>query len=253
VRAAAVAGAARSRVAIRRFSVAKRPPPGPPTAVRVGRVPISAIASGGTLWVTSYGDGIVSHVDLASRREDARIDVGGEPYAIAAGAGAIWVGNFEGYVSAIDPASRRVTARVPVPGAPIGVTVVGETVWVANNDGSIESIDAKSGTVTARIAIGGKFSVIAYGFGRLWAGNEDGTVSVVDPASATVVGGPIRVDPDVDDLAIADDGVWAASYGGSAPGRARLGTTSAWIRSRGRVASRFRRRSRRPRASRRRP
>jgi len=64
------------------------------------------------LWVTSYGSGIVSRVDLAT----GAVDRFGNRIIQAAGAGSLWTPQ----VQRIDPATGNVIASVPVPGTARG-------------------------------------------------------------------------------------------------------------------------------------
>jgi DNA-binding beta-propeller fold protein YncE len=70
----------------------------------------------GALWVTSYGGGIVSRVDVAT----GAVQPFGNLDIEAVGAGSLWTG----YVQRIDPVTGSVIASVPVPG-PSGWPVPG--------------------------------------------------------------------------------------------------------------------------------
>lgn len=83
---------------------------GKPLRVGLGDWEIVPVA--GALWVTSYGSGIVSRVDLATGAADRF----GNLIIQAAGAGSLWTPQ----VQRIDPATGNVIASVPVPGTARG-------------------------------------------------------------------------------------------------------------------------------------
>ena len=76
--------------------------------------------------------GSVSRIDPQTNAVVARIFVGHEPFAIAAGDGAVWVTNRTDFtVSRIDPRTNTVTATIPIGGRPEGLAVGANMVWVA--------------------------------------------------------------------------------------------------------------------------
>lgn len=80
--------------------------------IRVGLGDWAIVPVAGALWVTSYGSGIVSRVDLAT----GAVDRFGNRIIQAAGAGSLWTPQ----VQRIDPATGNVIASVPVPGTARG-------------------------------------------------------------------------------------------------------------------------------------
>ena len=83
--------------------------------IHVGFGDWALVPAGGALWVTSYGSGIVSRVDLATGAVDrfGNLDIHNIQ---AAGAGSLWTPR----VQRIDPATGNVIASVPVPGTARG-------------------------------------------------------------------------------------------------------------------------------------
>ena len=69
----------------------------PGTATVTAEIPLDgppgfAAISGNSLWVAHHGTSLVSRVDIDQRRVSDVIDVGGEPRAVVATDGAVWVG-----------------------------------------------------------------------------------------------------------------------------------------------------------------
>jgi YVTN family beta-propeller protein len=127
----------------------------------------------------------------------ATIGTGGFSYAMAAGAGALWVAGSD-EVTRIDPATNSVTARIPVGATgsgPAAVAVGAGAVWVpVAVPGALWAIDPASDKVTARISLGGPLggpiSVSAAG-GSVWVA----CCGPPDTGPATSSGRLLRVDP----------------------------------------------------------
>ena len=128
--------------------------------------------------------------------------------AIAAGAGAVWVGAAQGYfgsgtVVQLDPATGRAIATFGVGGVDGLAAGLGHC-WVANaGAGIVERLDpvsvpssggqpvtttVVSGTVGSSINVGRGVDAVAVGDGRLWAANPlTGTVTEIDPARGRII------------------------------------------------------------------
>src|SRR5262249_13344970 len=109
-----------------------------------GRPSPTVLATGeGAVWVAnrvvppngvapSGKRGTVSRIDPRTNAVIATITVGREPFGIAVGDGAVWVGNRTDFtVSRIDPRSNRVTATIKIGNRPQGVAVGAGRVWVS--------------------------------------------------------------------------------------------------------------------------
>jgi YVTN family beta-propeller protein len=84
------------------------------------------------LWILDPAGDAVVRFNIRSRVEEARVELGMGPTALAVGADAVWVASASaGTVLRIDPATNAVTSTITIGGAPVGVAVSGTTVWVA--------------------------------------------------------------------------------------------------------------------------
>ena len=99
-------------------------------AYTAGQSPQGLAVGADAVWVASSLDDAVTRIDpLTDARDD--VAVGDDPAAIASGVDSIWVANrSEGTVSRIDPTTRKEIARIPVGGAPSGIVVADGAVWV---------------------------------------------------------------------------------------------------------------------------
>src|SRR5262249_20669602 len=129
-----------------------------------GRQVVARVAPGGGLtqvvsafgsaWVLDNGDDLLLRMDPATRGVLARIPLRAG-IAVAAGDGAMWVGEGVNDLARIDPESNRVVARIPLErgafsgGAPL---VIGDGVWVVGSQRAL-LVDARSGRVTDAVAI----------------------------------------------------------------------------------------------------
>ena len=105
-----------------------------PTAVAVGEgavwVTSRYISSNG--FSTSGKRGTVSRIDPRTNAVMKTILVGHEPFAIAAGGGAVWVANrTDSTIMRIDPRTNTVVKTIHVGGEPEGLAVGPDTVWVS--------------------------------------------------------------------------------------------------------------------------
>jgi DNA-binding beta-propeller fold protein YncE len=93
------------------------------------------------------------------------------PADVAAGAGAVWVANFdEDTVTRIDPTRAIVTGSFRVGRNPSGIALAGGRVWVLNNgDSTVSELGARSGRTLATIPVGAHSYDIAAGGGAVWA------------------------------------------------------------------------------------
>jgi YVTN family beta-propeller protein len=90
-----------------------------------------AVATDGTVWVTSYDADLVSVVDQ-NTLQATTIGVGRGPMGLAVGAPWVWVADGgSGTVSRIDTGSERVVATIPIGPTPEGVALGEGSVWVS--------------------------------------------------------------------------------------------------------------------------
>jgi hypothetical protein len=93
------------------------------------------VTSGDDLWVLDNLAGTVSRVDTISREEGRPTRVGHDPTDMAAGLGAVWVGDRDGSLYRVDSVTLDVRA-VPIGAEVLGVAVDerAEAVWVYVGD-----------------------------------------------------------------------------------------------------------------------
>jgi YVTN family beta-propeller protein len=156
-------------------------------------------------------------VDTRTNRIVASIATGSRPVAVAAGEGAIWVGDAQdGTVTRIDPEQMRVVKTIGIGAPAVDLATGAGDVWAATGGfGTIVRIDAKLGAVADRFDLGKPSdlvvqtaSSIGVAEGGIWVGVFDGLVSL-DPSSGEI---KRRVDlghSAAMQLAVGRDAVWA--------------------------------------------
>jgi class 3 adenylate cyclase len=108
----------------------------PKTLRSMAMVPIDgggdAVASGDQfVWVLSRGVGSVTMIDVAANIAVQTFQVGESPTALAAGLGAVWVGDQDGTIRRIDEATLKMTTiRVGAEVAGLAVDEDAEALWV---------------------------------------------------------------------------------------------------------------------------
>jgi peptide/nickel transport system substrate-binding protein len=142
----------------------------------------------------------------------AVVPVGSSPTGVAAGAGAMWVADYDaGTVSRVDLATRAVVAPIPVGSTPTGIAVGANAVWVANNySGTVSRIDPANDSVRS-IPVGNGPSGVAVGDGFVWVANSsDGTLSRIDPLSDTATTIRLGGATEASDVAFGEGAVWVS-------------------------------------------
>ncbi len=126
----------------------------------------------GSLWIVDRAANSVAEVDPATNRKLDEVDVGAAPSAIAVGAGALWVTNFDD-----DTVTRIVLAEsgaptrsdFPVGDGPVDVAVGEGGVWVASSlDRTVTRLDPATGEIVATIELGNEPQRLAAGGGAVW-------------------------------------------------------------------------------------
>ena len=172
-------------------------------------------ARGHATAIRVQSDSLVA-IDATTNRVVGDVLVGARPGAVAAAAGALWVGNLdEQTVSRVD--RHRLRARaIPVGGSPTGIAAAGGRVWVVRSPAaglsvSVMSIDPQfnhSGRpVRVPGAVPGAAGAIAAHGSTVYVAPGYGRLATLD-ASGRIVARP---DPDADVTAIAtglDGAVW---------------------------------------------
>src|SRR2546423_271389 len=97
---------------------------------------LSLVVHGGPTKPVDFGPRRTAHpLAPATNRVVAEVDVGGQPYGLAAGGGSVWVGNNgSDSVARIDTATNRVVAEIPTGDRPLGLAYddADRSVWVAD-------------------------------------------------------------------------------------------------------------------------
>jgi DNA-binding SARP family transcriptional activator len=159
-------------------------------------------------------------VDPRTNRVVASIPLGSRPVTVAAGAGAIWVGDArDGTVTRVDPATRAVAKTIGV-GAPVVDLGVGlGAVWAATGGfGEVVRIDPELGVVARRFPVGRPGDVevpnvaaIGVGDGRVWVSAPDG-MARISPSSGEVVDRADLGGNSALQIAVGGGAVWATTF-----------------------------------------
>jgi serine/threonine-protein kinase len=103
--------------------------------IALGFPPRSAVAAGGSVWITDPLHDAVVPVDVGSGRVLPAVSVGRGASGVAVAGGAVWVANAgDGTVSRVDPARRRVTATIRVGGFPSEIAGGDGAIWVTSHE-----------------------------------------------------------------------------------------------------------------------
>ena len=169
-----------------------------------GRTPAAlASAADGRLWAVD-ADARTLIAVVPATGEVETLATGATPTEVAAGHGAIWVGDgrplpdaqFVGpvmtHVSRLDAATRTARARTRLPregaisnAAGNRLAVSAHAVWAAAPAGDVVRIDPRTGAVTARAARAGALAVAAWE-DEVWALRPDGLVLALDERTGQV-------------------------------------------------------------------
>jgi hypothetical protein len=128
-------------------------------------------------------------------RVAAIVAVGGIPQDAAAGAGSLWVADFNGAVVRVDPGQARVAARIPVKGNPTSIAFGAGAVWVMVTDADgrsshLDRIDPASSRIVASIPIAGAGSAVTATSSGVWVihvHTPPQGIERIDPATNRVV------------------------------------------------------------------
>jgi serine/threonine protein kinase len=171
--------------------------------------PVDVAVDGTSVW-TALDDGTVVQIDPETLRIVGKVDTKTAPFAIAAGAGSIWVADeFDGVVVRIDPRSRHLIARIPFAGRLDAIAAGPEGVWILDGfAGTATPIDLDRNRLGGAIPVGDKASGIAVGLGAVWVSDYGGDLFKIDPATRQST--PVRVGNPLAAVAVddADQTVW---------------------------------------------
>jgi len=189
----------------------------------------AAGAAAGVVAIVARGGGpvvvvpdSVAVIDTASNHVVKDISLGGRPSGIAAGAGAVWVADYDdGTVVRIDPETGE-TRAIALGLEPGSVTVGSNAVW-ATDGLRLVRVNAHFGNVTARKVLrhkgqpfrpedltSGSPAALGSGPAGLWIAHGISAVSQINPAAANTARAVTLADVPLA-LAVADDSVWVAA------------------------------------------
>ena len=201
-RAAAVAVAAAAAVAVA-VGLAERAPEiergAAPEVSRLEGFHATGLAvADGDLWVSQYDIAAVLRIDLPAGEVEARIDVGGSPAAVIAGADAVWVHDWErGRVLKLDPDANRVVETLAAGTTNSDIAFAGGAVWAIGERGELLRVDPRTAAVTERVSLGRgaplpteppSGATLAAAGDTLWVIAADGRVTEVDASTADIRG-----------------------------------------------------------------
>jgi peptide/nickel transport system substrate-binding protein len=181
----------------------------------------------------------------------ADVPVASSPSAMASGATALWVSNYNaGTVSRIDPTTRALVETIPAGETPSGIAVGAGAAWVANYIvGTVSRINPTVNRVVQTIRVGNGPTGVAVGFGSVWVTNSsDGTLTRInavtgvpdkrialggDPTGVAVGFGAVWVSDAVDSRVLEIDPstnqVTQPIDVGAGPGAIAVGYDSVWV------------------------
>ncbi len=198
------------------------------TPLRLG-TGISGVAiGGGSVWVTDPKGGELLRIDAKTEQETERIEVGGEPGAVAFGDNRVWVADEGGRgITAVNAQGGGIFRRHIAPrAAPLRLAVGAGGLWVSNaTAGSLRRVDLATAHVDPPIAVGRGPAGVTVGGGDVWVANSrGGTVTEVDPSIGAVVGSPIEVGGRPGGIDAGTGYVWVASAAEDTVSRIELGS-----------------------------
>jgi YVTN family beta-propeller protein len=161
--------------------------------------PSRLAVGGGSVWAaTDMGDRVY-RIDQASERITDRISLPRDTHVegLAYGFGRLWVAT-EHELLAYDPATDRLARPFRIEVWPSALAVGAGAVWIADYDhGLVEEVDPSSGADLGTTHVGDGPAAIGVGDGAVWVANSlDNTVSRIDAASGTAGAAiPVGNDP----------------------------------------------------------
>lgn len=152
--------------------------------IEVGQLPRKMTADAEGVWVAEEGSSSLSRIDPANGEVGPTLSLPGQPLALTAIDGFLWVSLANGEVVKVNAEDGEVAARLPAGERPVALMFDGERLWVANqNSRSVTAIDVTNERVVMTVEVGGSPTALASspcgsGCSNLWVANEaDGTVT----------------------------------------------------------------------------
>ena len=172
----------------------------PRGTIPLGSAPAQITVGAGSAWALDADDKTISRIDPVRRHVLRTFSTASTPTDVAAGAGAVWIGNgaqrggFAGTnyplsVSRLDPESGLVEATIELPTRrPSGylqgggysqqhIAVTPSAVWAVNPDGSVSRIDPQTDRVVA-VVRGVRAVSLAAGDAGVWVADDTGAARI---------------------------------------------------------------------------
>lgn len=177
-------------------------------------------AAAGSVWVTdaSPSDGGVDRVfDPEPGAEPLHISLSNAS-GVAVGAHAVWTtsnpgGVHSGSVVRIDSRSGQITAHRTIGRQPVDIALAGGDVWIAlRHAGDVLRVDPNTLRVLARVHVGVGISRLATDGENLWVlDRTNETVTRIDTRRATIIGAPVSLGKELQDIAAGGGSLWVAA------------------------------------------
>ena len=135
-------------------------------------------AADGAIWVTGLDAGLV-RVDTEGDVK-LEVDLPGAPRGVAVAGDDVWVSLAErGEVVRVDGRTGETTGRVDVGGTPWPVAAGDGALWIATLEGSLLRVDLETATVTGSAEVAPQARAVAVGAGAVWISSQTGVLSRV--------------------------------------------------------------------------
>jgi YVTN family beta-propeller protein len=161
-------------------------------------------------------DGVLLRISPGKNAVVARIRVPAGSYAAAFGGGSVWVTSTgQNLLTRVDATTNKVVSETKVGKGPRFLTVGAGSVWTLNQgDGTVSRVSTKSGRLTATIRAGlaGNGGEIAYGAGAVWATLEGFPMTRIDAGTNRVMAQ--WVGKGGDSIRVGLGSVWLTDYEG---------------------------------------
>jgi streptogramin lyase len=196
----------------------------PRDRVDIGKGGTGVAAGFNSVWAVKSNTGAVIRISAQTAERDldrsTKISVPGQPFTVATGEGAVWVGvrknrprNGDGEsVVRIDP-STLAQDSVSIPGGVQDLAVGAGGVWVTTSfSDEVVRLDPDDLEIIRTIPVGRKPNGIAVGFGAVWvAAPSDNAVNRINPRSYQRRDIPVGDSPTR--VAVGGGSVWATARG----------------------------------------
>ena len=199
-----------------------------PTTLRVGATyslggtTAGVVVDGSSVWILD-ASGILSRLDPASGAVTGSLELGSFGFALAVGAGSVWVSgrttdpnagplgslhtmHTQAVVWRVDPASLTVLAAIPTAGNCDALAASGDAIWAAC--GTAHRIDPAANRLVNTMAVA--LNGVAVGGGAAWALSETGVVTRLDVTSGRILGS-VAVPPGSEGIAAGDGALWISN------------------------------------------